>query len=65
MVEEDVVKGRKIPNSVPEPHGWSRSKRCEGARGHEEIYMSVITVGRLEVAIQCNHIGKAGGSNTV
>ena len=39
MVNEDVVKGRKTPNSVPEPDGWSTRclcpwrGRCEGARG--------------------------------
>ena len=42
MVDEDVVKGRATPNSVPEPDGWSTRcwwpwrGSCEGARGHKE-----------------------------
>ncbi len=42
MVDEDVVKGRATPNSVPETDGWSTRCWCpwrgssEGSRGHEE-----------------------------
>ena len=44
MVEEDVVKGRTTPNSVPEPDGWST--RCD-ARGHEETQVLVAMEGQV------------------